>query len=206
MGQFILNVVLNNVFCVLAVALGFQFVASGRALYRLALGGRQNYLCGYSNYVALLEASHRDAHGFIDLRADVYGNCSHQRVEQRADLLEVLPEVQRRTSPDSRKRDVPLFDVAKPITRKSIFDGTALRKLKHRATRFRQFCPRDHRKTTPTVLSKKGCSNRPHAKRATRPPGLSTRSISVKAVSMSAKNMIPKRQVTRSTLELEKGI
>jgi len=60
-------------------------------------------------------------------------------------------------------------------------------------------------KTTPTVLSKKGCSNRPHAKRATRPAGLSTCSISVNAVSISAKNMIPKRQVILSTLELEKG-
>jgi hypothetical protein len=61
------------------------------------------------------------------------------------------------------------------------------------------------RKTTLTVHSNKGGSNRPHAKRATRPPALSTRRISLKDVSMSAKNIIPKRQVIRSTLELEKG-
>jgi hypothetical protein len=65
--------------------------------------------------------------------------------------------------------------------------------------------PRKRRKIVPKVLSKKGCSNGPHAKNATRPPGLSTRNISFNAVSTSAKNIIPQRQVIRSKQEPEKG-
>jgi hypothetical protein len=59
------------------------------------------------------------------------------------------------------------------------------------------------RKTTPTFEER--LLEPPPRQKSGSSPGLGTRSISVKAVSMSAKNMTPKRQVTRSTLELEKG-
>jgi hypothetical protein len=57
----------------------------------------------------------------------------------------------------------------------------------------------------PDCGGKNGCSNCPHARKAARPPGLSTPNISTRAIFMRVKNLIPHRQVSRSTQKLEMG-
>ena len=58
--------------------------------------------------------------------------------------------------------------------------------------------PRTSRSTGPIIASKNGCSNAPHASKATRPSDLSTRNISDITRCKSLKNMMPQRQVMRS--------
>ena len=93
----------------------------------------QHHMDAYCDRATVLKTDKRDANGLIEVGTQGCADCLKHRVEQCADLLLVLPQLQERTGPDPRERKVPLFRTAKPGIVERGLKRTRSCKLEHLA-------------------------------------------------------------------------